>query len=738
MPMEYLDFEIEITAAAEGSYDVRVLHSPAGEATGTMRLSLEDMQIGDRIETLQAELLRSGAAGHTPSTPGALTVKQFGKELWAALFSGEVLVAFELSRAQAKQRDKGMRLKLRVGSPELAALPWEYLFDAGKGDFLSRYTSTPLVRYVPLQKAIEPLLVTPPLRILAMVASPSDYPPLDVEHEKGRLESAIAKLRERGLVELTWVSGQTPQHLLDDLHHPPWHIFHFIGHGGFSPEQGEGVVVFAGEDGTSRLVSGSDLGLMLGDHDPLRLAVLNSCDSARGDSADVFSSTAAALVRRGTPAVVAMQYAITDRAAIEFSRYFYNAIAAGIPVDAAVARSRQGMAIAIPDTLEWGTPVLFMRASDGVLFNVPAPVAQTIEVTPGPVAVPVPVPMPEPDLEPEPGPAPEPIPPAPPEPVPEPIPPAPPKPVPEPIPPAPPEPVPPPQPKPTPEPKRGGWGRRIAIGGAILGALLVIGFVLASQTEPLSGRIAYATESGIVSVAPDGSDPRHVAGTVPGDTDPGWAPDGSSIVYRSARGLVVAPVVGGSGVVQITEGNDFSPAWSPDGTAIAFASDRDNGVLQIYTMSVTGGEPVVLRLNGVEEHDPSWSPDSSMLVFASGEGDSRELVVFDSASGFLQLTSNGVNDVDPAWSADGQFIAFASTASGDFDLWRMRPDGTDVTQLTTDPAADHDPAWSPDGRAIAFSRSEGGSTHLYVLIIETGEEILIVGSDAGASHPTWR
>ena len=96
-------------------------------------------------------------------------------------------------------------------------------------------------------------------------------------------------------------------------------------------------------------------------------------------------------MRLGTPAVVAMQYEITDQAAIEFSRYFYNSIAAGTPVDAAVARARRGMAIAIPNTLEWGTPVLFMRASDGVLFNVPAPVAPPIE--------PLPAPPPEPEPE---------------------------------------------------------------------------------------------------------------------------------------------------------------------------------------------------------------------------------------------------------------------------------------------------------------------------------------------------
>ena len=85
----------------------------------------------------------------------------------------------------------------------------------------------------------------------------------------------------------------------------------------------------------------------------------------------MFSSTAGTLVRRGTPAVVAMQYEITDDAAIEFSRDFYEALAGGIAVDEALAEARKGVALAIPGTLEWGTPVLFMRAPDGILFDIP-------------------------------------------------------------------------------------------------------------------------------------------------------------------------------------------------------------------------------------------------------------------------------------------------------------------------------------------------------------------------------
>src|SRR3712207_8645982 len=40
----------------------------------------------------------------------------------------------------------------------------------------------------------------------------------------------------------------------------------------------------------------------------------------------IFSSTAATLVRRGIPAVVAMQYEISDPAAIQFSARFYTAV----------------------------------------------------------------------------------------------------------------------------------------------------------------------------------------------------------------------------------------------------------------------------------------------------------------------------------------------------------------------------------------------------------------------------
>src|SRR5262249_10877774 len=82
-----------------------------------------------------------------------------------------------------------------------------------------------------------------------------------------------------------------------------------------------------------------------------------------------FSSVGAMLARAGVPAVLAMQYEITDRAALELTRTFYEALAGGLPVDAALTEARLAINVGIHNSLEWGTPVLFLRASDSMLFR---------------------------------------------------------------------------------------------------------------------------------------------------------------------------------------------------------------------------------------------------------------------------------------------------------------------------------------------------------------------------------
>lgn len=373
--MKYLDFELEVGPGDGRSYPVAVLHSPAGEARAKMHFPFDGPTLTNRLQALEIALLRSSGRRRRVVTREERVVQQFGRRLSRALFTGEVGALFEASRQEASEQERGLRVKLRIQAPDLAVIPWEFLYDSSEDEYIALARGTPLVRYLELPQPVKPLTVTPPLHILGMIASPRDQELLDTERERKRLETAVKPLQEDGRLALSWVGGETWRDLQRSMRTGEWHIFHFIGHGAYVEESDEGFVALADEGGKTHLLSAGNLGRLLDDHHSLRLVVLNSCEGARGGKHDVLSSTAAVLMRRGLPAVVAMQYEITDRAAIEFTRSFYEAIADGQPVDGAVAEARIAVSLALERTLEWGVPVLYMHAPDGRIFALEGPPA---------------------------------------------------------------------------------------------------------------------------------------------------------------------------------------------------------------------------------------------------------------------------------------------------------------------------------------------------------------------------
>ena len=379
--MNYLDFELEIGVGDGQTYPVAVLRSPAGEARERVNFPFGALELENRLQALQIALLRTGDIRRMALTPDQHAVQSFGRALFDMLLFSEVRSRYDVSLREAALQGKGLRIKLRVQSPELAALPWEFIYDPRNAEYVCLSRNTPLVRYLELPQPVQPLRAELPLRILGMAVSPEGMPPLDIAQEKERVETALEGLRAAGLVSLTWLAGQTWRDLQRELRHGPWHIFHFIGHGGFDRAADEGFVALADQSGAAHHLSATQLGRLLADHRDLRLALLNACEGARGSAQDIFSGAAAILVRRGLPAVLAMQYPITDRAAIEFSRTFYEALADGLPVDTAATEARQAISYAAPHSVEWGIPVLYMRAADGVLFDVRAGREKRIPVT---------------------------------------------------------------------------------------------------------------------------------------------------------------------------------------------------------------------------------------------------------------------------------------------------------------------------------------------------------------------
>ena len=366
----YLDFEIDVrTDDASGGYTVAVVNSPAGEERAAVFLPFGELELKNRLLELQNALLRSGGARRRALTSHEQTVQNFGRELFDFLLPGEVRSLYRSSRGKANAAGQGLRLKLRISDPALAALPWEFPFDPVHNEYICLSTQTPLVRYLELAHPPRALTVSPPLRILGMIASPDGLDKLNVELEKQRVEEALAHLLADGLIELHWLPGQTRRDLLRAMRQGPWHIFHYIGHGGFDPIHQEGLLYLADAGGKAEALTARQLATILGDHASLRTVFLNACEGAASSQNDLFSGTAATLMRRGIPAVLAMQYAITDRAAIEFTTTLYESLADGYPVDAAVTEARKAISLAVNHSVEWGTPVLYMRAPDGVIFE---------------------------------------------------------------------------------------------------------------------------------------------------------------------------------------------------------------------------------------------------------------------------------------------------------------------------------------------------------------------------------
>ncbi|MGA4837798.1 CHAT domain-containing protein [Streptomyces sp. G45] len=364
-----VDFQVEIGLRGEEGYPTVFRTAGGEEAAGVLRLpsarEVESLaaRVPDAVLASSARVRRAVVGEEAP-------VRDLGRMLFDALLGGTGTAMLLAARNRAAQRGGQVRLVLRVRPPELARLPWEFMYDTGEDAYLG--LEVPLVRHPQVARPVAALRVVPPLRILGMVARPDDLEPLATRAEQRRLHDALADLIAEGRVELGWVTGQTWRDLRDavrrDGRRPGqggWHVLHFVGHGGFDTRAREGTLALAGERGGTHLLGAGDLAMLLTGHPSLRLAVLNSCESGRADGLNPFSSVAGALMRKGLPAVLAMQYEVSDDAALECARTFYEALARELPIDVAVMEARQAMAISRPHTLEWGTPVLYLRSLDG-------------------------------------------------------------------------------------------------------------------------------------------------------------------------------------------------------------------------------------------------------------------------------------------------------------------------------------------------------------------------------------
>ena len=385
---EYRDFvlvadEVELNdRGTTGKFAVTVFDSPVGQGEKK------------EIVTVPSDLIQQLRW---------LEARKLDDDLEAQIRLGEVLAGLLLpayarqmfGASLARLRDgQGLRLRLRLAD-ELADFPWESLYiqeahgERTSSGFLALDPRISIARHEAVAVPGDWFEAPSNRRVVVAMASPAGYPKLEnLAEEQASMRRALGNieglktvfvpesLQSSGGIE----QGATLKELTFALMERT-DVFHFSGHGEFATQMGPafgseigvGGILLADKNNQASPASAEQLAETLRGKG-VRLVVLGACETGRRDGTNVWSGVAAALLKAGIPAVVAMQYTIKDPLAAAFSEAFYRALVAGFTVDEAVSLGRaairvEAASLQMKGSRDWGTPVLYLRAPGGAVFN---------------------------------------------------------------------------------------------------------------------------------------------------------------------------------------------------------------------------------------------------------------------------------------------------------------------------------------------------------------------------------
>lgn len=169
---------------------------------------------------------------------------------------------------------------------------------------------------------------------------------------------------------------------------------------------------------------------------------------------------------------------------------------------------------------------------------------------------------------------------------------------------------------------------------------------------------------------------------------------------------------------------------------IAYTRDQDVWVL------FPDGRQVQLTEGPGRERQPAWSPDGTQLAFASDMSGEWDIYAINAdGTNLRSITADAHTDWSPSWSPDGERLAFHSDRDGNQDVYTMRSDGTHIVNLTEDNNdTDSYPAWSPDGSLIAFCSRRAPHrrfVELYVMDADGANPRQLTDHAAFVFHPDW-
>jgi TolB protein len=239
----------------------------------------------------------------------------------------------------------------------------------------------------------------------------------------------------------------------------------------------------------------------------------------------------------------------------------------------------------------------------------------------------------------------------------------------------------------------------------------------------------------------DGASPTRVTSNNSINLSPVWSPDTRSVAFTSyMRGYPYLyrmfpfenrPVQVLAGFLGI----NTSPAFSPDGQSVALTLSRD-GNPEVYVLNLsTGAFRRLTTYSGIDT-EPSWSPTGREIAFVSERAGGAQIFVMDAeGANVRRVTQSGFN-TQPRWSPKGDTIAFTSR-QGNFDLWAVSPDGSNLRRLTAGPGNNEGSSWAPNGRHLVFQSSRPGRYQLFTMLADGSEQQPLPRGSGESTSASW-
>lgn len=267
--------------------------------------------------------------------------------------------------------------------------------------------------------------------------------------------------------------------------------------------------------------------------------------------------------------------------------------------------------------------------------------------------------------------------------------------------------------------------------------------ILPTPGEP--SRNAAATESP-PPIPPDGAEARPLEIAVAGSLqNPAWSPDGAQLLFTRFRNgynlgpadLAIYDRRDGSVRILVADGSDNvnlpGSAWNAATRRIVFSSSRDphDEIFSIAADGAPGGETRLTDRADRVAYEPSFSPDGQWVVFESHAVDVEDNGVvtvyrLDGSEPYREITDPGDDCRQPNWSPAGDRIVYQAFDGRQWDLWTVRPDGSDRRRITSGGGDKTDASFSPDGQRIVFSAEPPGGD---------GVGLFVVSAAGGAAAP---